>query len=132
MGGHITGVAIEQFPHDYVGALPMCGVMGDNTLFDYFTNFQLLAQQLSGITVGFPFPADYSTTTVPQIKAALGTPFPTNLNAAGNLLKAATINISGGARPLADYAFHGGDESLQRELPVRAGHRLRCGHGPER
>ncbi|HUF80072.1 MAG TPA: alpha/beta hydrolase, partial [Burkholderiales bacterium] len=30
MGGHITGVAIEQYPRAYVGALPMCGVMGDN------------------------------------------------------------------------------------------------------
>src|SRR5262245_42298284 len=36
MGGHITGVAIEQYPSAYVGALPMCGVMGDNELFDYF------------------------------------------------------------------------------------------------
>jgi hypothetical protein len=28
MGGHITGVAIEQYPGAYAGALPMCGVMG--------------------------------------------------------------------------------------------------------
>ena len=39
MGGHITGVAIEQYPYAYVGALPMCGVMGDNELFDYFLDF---------------------------------------------------------------------------------------------
>ena len=31
MGGHITGVAIEQYPNAYDGAMPMCGVMGDNT-----------------------------------------------------------------------------------------------------
>src|SRR6202022_17404 len=36
MGGHITGALIEQYPDAYVGALPMCGVMGDVALFDYF------------------------------------------------------------------------------------------------
>ena len=36
MGGHITGVAAEQYPHVYDGAGPMCGVMGDAELFDYF------------------------------------------------------------------------------------------------
>ena len=86
MGGHITGVAIEQYPNAYVGALPMCGVMGDNALFDYFVGFQLLAQNITGITTSFPFPSNYATTTVPQLKAA-------------------TINISGGNRPLMDYAF---------------------------
>jgi hypothetical protein len=58
MGGHITGVAIEQFPHDYVGALPMCGVMGDLKLFDYFVENHLTAQTLAGLPQPFPFPAD--------------------------------------------------------------------------
>ena len=34
MGGHITAVAIEHFRHDFVGAMPYCGVLGDVRLFD--------------------------------------------------------------------------------------------------
>ncbi len=32
MGGHITGVSIEQYPHAYDAALPICGVLGDYAL----------------------------------------------------------------------------------------------------
>ena len=105
MGGHITGVLAEQHARTYAGALPMCGVMGDNELFDYFVDFHLIAQAITGISAPHPFPANYATTTVPQIKAALAAPFPVALNADGLALKAATINISGGARPLTDVAW---------------------------
>ena len=97
MGGHITGVAIEQYPNAYAGALPMCGVMGDRTLFDYFLDFHLVAQALTGIQVPYPFPASYQTATVPQIRAAL------LANPALFLqLKAAMKYRSGGDRPLYD------------------------------
>ena len=76
MGGHITGVAIEQYPNAYDGAMPMCGVMGDNKLFDYFVENHLAAHALAGLDVPFPFPADYTTTIVPQIKTLFGSPFP--------------------------------------------------------
>lgn len=105
MGGHITGVLAEQHAKSYAGALPMCGVMGDNELFDYFVDFQLIAQAITGIEADHPFPADYGTTTVPLLKAALGPAYPLALNANGQALKAATINNSGGARPLTDVAF---------------------------
>ena len=65
MGGHITGVAIEQYPHAYAGALPMCGVMGDSELFDYFLDFNLVAQALAGVQAEFPFPADYQRPSCP-------------------------------------------------------------------
>ena len=65
MGGHITGVAIEQYPQAYAGALPMCGVMGDNELFDYFLDYNLVAQALAGIQAQFPFPANYQAAVVP-------------------------------------------------------------------
>src|SRR5206468_6312369 len=71
MGGHITGVAIEQYPSAYVGALPMCGVMGDNELFDYFLDFNLVAEALAGVQAQFPVPANYQTAVVPGVKAAL-------------------------------------------------------------
>ena len=69
MGGHVTVAAIEQYPNrtcpagnagrfcrevvaflgklaggmKYTGAVPMCGVTGDERLFDYFNDFNLLA-----------------------------------------------------------------------------------------
>src|SRR5947209_6492498 len=95
MGGHITGVAIEQDPQAYVAALPMCGVMGDDELFDYFLDFNLVAQALAGVAAQFPFPADYQTAVVPVVKAALGAPYPFVLNARGQQLRDVTPPISG-------------------------------------
>src|SRR4029450_8431773 len=87
MGGHVTGVAIEQYPNAYVGAMPMCGVMGDNKLFDYFVENHLTAHALAGLDVPFPFPSNYSTTVVPQLKALFGSGvppgFPVNLSPLG-------------------------------------------------
>jgi hypothetical protein len=105
MGGHITGVAIEQYPNAYVGAMPMCGVMGDNKLFDYFVENHLTAQTLAGIPVPFPFPADYTTTVVPQLRTAFGTPFPTNLTPLGQEYAGVVQNLSGGQRPMFDAGF---------------------------
>jgi len=105
MGGHITGVAIEQDPQAYVAALPMCGVMGDNELFDYFLDFNLVAQALAGVQAQFPFPADYQTAVVPAVQAALGAPYPFVLNARGQQLRDVTQNISGGPRPAFNVSF---------------------------
>jgi pimeloyl-ACP methyl ester carboxylesterase len=105
MGGHITGVAIEQYPRAYAGALPMCGVMGDNELFDYFLDFNLVAQALAGVDAEFPFPADYLTAVVPGVQAALGSPYPFILNQFGARLRGVTQNISGGPRPAFETSF---------------------------
>jgi fermentation-respiration switch protein FrsA (DUF1100 family) len=106
MGGHITGVAIEQYPQAYAGALPMCGVMGDNELFDYFLDYNLVAQALAGIDAQFPFPADYQTAVVPAVRGALGgAAFPGVLNAQGIKLRGVTQNISGGTRPSFSTSF---------------------------
>lgn len=105
MGGHITGVAIEQYARAYVGALPMCGVMGDSELFDYFLDFNLVAQALAGVPAQFPFPADYQTAVVPGVKAALGPAYPFVLNAQGLNLRGVTQNISGGPRPAFATSF---------------------------
>jgi len=105
MGGHITGVAIEQYPQAYVAALPMCGVMGDNELFDYFLDFNLVAQALAGVQAEFPFPADYQTAVVPAVKAVLGAPYPGALSIQGQQLRGVTQNISGGPRPAFNTSF---------------------------
>jgi len=108
MGGHITGVAIEQYPNAYVGAMPMCGVMGDNTLFDYFVENHLAAQTLAGLPQPFPFPAGYSTTVVPQLRAAFGMApanFPASLSPLGQKFAGVVKNLSGGERPMFDPGF---------------------------
>jgi pimeloyl-ACP methyl ester carboxylesterase len=109
MGGHITAVAIEQYPETFHGALPICGAIGDYALFDYFLDFNAAAQQLG--TGSSQFPVDtlqYIGVTVPAIKAGLeavpGT-WPFTLNAAGVNHKDLTELRSGGVRPNYDEAF---------------------------
>jgi hypothetical protein len=109
MGGHIIGRAIEQSPHFYDGALPMCGVLGDQTLFDFFTDYNLVGQDLAGVSA-FPFPDDYGTVDIPKIEAALGltslSPIgPDTTNDLGKQFRSIVINRSGGQRPGATPAF---------------------------
>jgi hypothetical protein len=105
MGGHITGVAIEQYPNAYDGAMPMCGVMGDNKLFDYFVENHLVAHALAGLDVPFPFPAGYTTTIVPQLRTLFGAPFPSTLTPLGQKFAGVVENLSGGDRPMFEPAF---------------------------
>jgi pimeloyl-ACP methyl ester carboxylesterase len=110
MGGHITAVAIEQYPKLYDGALPMCGVMADYELFDYFQDYHLTAQYLTDMQVGVPFPDDYSTVTIPAMKDAMAygppfPPFPYFLNGVGEQFKTTVKYLSGGQRPFYDLAF---------------------------
>ena len=109
MGGHITAVAIEQYPKTFDGALPVCGVVGDYALFDYFLDFNSAAQQLGTGTSQFPLdPGQYIGFTDPAIKAGLeaapGT-WPFTLNADGENHKNLTELRSGGVRPNFDEAF---------------------------
>ncbi|MFI7218114.1 alpha/beta hydrolase family protein [Micromonospora maritima] len=109
MGGHVIGRSLEQYPGYYAGALPMCGVLGDHELFDYFLDYNLVAQALAGVRA-YPTPADYLTDAVPRIQVALGlaglTPTgPDTTNALGKQLRAVTVARSGGPRPGADAAF---------------------------
>ncbi|WP_246248171.1 alpha/beta hydrolase family protein [Micromonospora maritima] len=109
MGGHVIGRSLEQYPGYYAGALPMCGVLGDQELFDYFLDYNLVAQALAGVRA-YPTPADYLTNAVPRIQVALGlaglTPTgPDTTNALGKQLRAVTVARSGGPRPGADAAF---------------------------
>ena len=108
MGGHITAVSIEQYPNFYDGAMPICGVLGDYELFDYFLDFNLAAQQLGVGDSTFPVGSDYLTATVPVIKAGLeAVPggWPNVLNDSGENLKSLTELRSGGDRPNFDEAW---------------------------
>jgi pimeloyl-ACP methyl ester carboxylesterase len=105
MGGHVTALVAEQWPESYDGAMPICGVLGDYELFDFFLDFNVSAQTLSGVGKEFPYEADYLTATVPATKAALGPAFPFVLNANGLNLKSLVQLRSGGVRPLFDQGF---------------------------
>jgi pimeloyl-ACP methyl ester carboxylesterase len=103
MGGYVVGRSVEQYPNFYDGALPMCGVLGDQELLDFFLDYNLVAQALAG-RQSYPLPADYLSTLAPQIEVALGiarispaAPEPTN--ALGQQLRAITVERSGGPRP---------------------------------
>ncbi|MEO6088536.1 MAG: hypothetical protein ABIQ18_36030 [Umezawaea sp.] len=109
MGGHITGRSLEQYPGFYDGAVPMCGVLGDQELFDFFLDYQLTSQALSGIRA-YPTPADYVTAVVPRIQAGLGltglTPGgPDTTNDVGKQFRSVVVQQSGGARPGDTAAF---------------------------
>ncbi|MGE5827309.1 MAG: hypothetical protein ACM30G_02970 [Micromonosporaceae bacterium] len=109
MGGYIIGRSLEQYPNFYEAGLPMCGVMGDQTLLDFFLGYNVVAQALAGVPA-YPIPADYLTNAVPRIQVALGLvglgptrPDPTN--ELGRQLRAITVNLSGGPRPGSAQAF---------------------------
>ncbi|WP_430501609.1 alpha/beta hydrolase family protein [Micromonospora trifolii] len=109
MGGYVIGRSLEQYPGFYDGALPMCGVLGDQTLLDFYLDYNLVAQTLAGVPA-YPTPADYLTNAVPRIQVALGlaglTPTgPDTTTDRGKQLRAITVNRSGGPRPGADAAF---------------------------
>jgi hypothetical protein len=109
MGGYVIGRSLEEFPGLYAGALPFCGVLGDQTLLDFFLDYNVAAQAIAGVPA-YPIPADYLTNAAPRIQAALGlatlTPTgPDTTNALGKQLRAITINRSGGPRPGGDAAF---------------------------
>ncbi|GDY30103.1 hypothetical protein GTS_17360 [Gandjariella thermophila] len=109
MGGHVIARSMEQYPGFYAGALPMCGALGDRALFDYFLDYQLVAQALAGVRA-YPAPEDYLTAVVPRIEQALGlnrlTPTgPDVVGERGAELRAIVTNRTGGPRPGADAAF---------------------------
>lgn len=107
MGGHITAVAIEQYPNTYDGAMPICGVLGDVELFDFFLDYNTVAAALAGVAMTFPpDPATWTAESVPQITSTLATAWPQGLTPDGEHLKAMTELRSGGERPLFDAGFN--------------------------
>jgi len=114
MGGHITAVAIEEHPRSFVGAMPVCGVLGDAELFDYFLDANVTAAALTGVGVEFPAApdagyADRWRAQVKRILPALGvtTGRPPVLTDAGRTWSDVVERRSGGERPgfAASFAY---------------------------
>ena len=125
MGGHVIGRSLEQYPGFYDGALPMCGVLGDQTLFDFFLDYNLVAQALAGVSA-YPIPADYLTNRGARDPGGArprraDPPAPDTTNDLGKQLRDITINLSGGPRPGADARVRGleGLPLLARACPTR-------------
>ncbi|MQA95742.1 MAG: hypothetical protein GEV11_14220 [Streptosporangiales bacterium] len=109
MGGHVTVRSIEQYPKFYDAAMPMCGVLGDHELFDFFLDYNLIAQDLADLPA-HPTPPDYQAVIVPQIQQRLGliglTPGgPDTTNDLGKQFREIVTERSGGDRPGDDAAF---------------------------
>ncbi|MEA3215921.1 MAG: hypothetical protein QOJ19_2077 [Acidimicrobiia bacterium] len=94
MGGHVTGLAVQKRPNYYAGAMPVCGVMGDRELFDYFTDVLLGVQAITGITADFPPPENWLSDIVPQLAWVLAND-PARLGDFTNFV----MLRSGGVRP---------------------------------
>jgi hypothetical protein len=108
MGGHVTAVAIEHFRRTFAGAMPVCGVLGDTALFDYYTDANVTAAALTGTPITFPLqpPADFAQTYEQQVLAELpqlGSGFvagtPPTFTPLGLQWGAAVEQRSGGTRP---------------------------------
>jgi len=52
----------------YAGAVPMCGVVGDNELFNYFAGYQVVAQALGGVPMT-SFPVNNFATIAPTLSS---------------------------------------------------------------
>ncbi|MEH3086727.1 MAG: alpha/beta hydrolase [Xylophilus ampelinus] len=122
MGGHVTAAAIEdetlataRNARRYDGAVPMCGVLGDLALYDYFGAYQLAAQKLAGFPAA-RFPTTDWATVGPLVRNALfgsQTSF-ANPTAQGRKLKDVVMNLTGGPRPIFDQGF--ANNSLQNTV----------------
>ncbi len=112
MGGHITAVAIEEHPRSFAGAMPVCGVLGDAELFDYFLDANVTAAALAGVAIEFPTRPDAGYAErwrgqVRRILPALGltTGRPPALTDAGRTWSEVVERRSGGERPGFAAAF---------------------------
>jgi hypothetical protein len=111
MGGAITVVEIEHYRSTFAGAMPYCGVLGGNDLFNFFLGANVTAAALTTTPISFPSVAN-SASYVPTYDAqvlselpALGIGSSTGLTAKGQEWETAVENMSGGTRPGFDGAL---------------------------
>ena len=115
MGGEITTAEIEAYKGDFVGAMPYCGVLAGNDLFDYYLGANVTAAGLTGTTITYPttlaagtaYAPAYQTTVQSELPALGITPnpatggqtFATDLTRTGTLWADTVEQLSGGTRP---------------------------------
>jgi hypothetical protein len=115
MGGEITTAEIEAYKGDFAGAMPYCGVLAGNNLFDYFLGANVTAAGLTGTTISYPTTLAAGQAYAPAYQAAAeselsalgitpnpatgGQTFSTNLTNTGTLWADTVEQLSGGTRP---------------------------------
>ncbi|GGI89254.1 alpha/beta hydrolase [Halopseudomonas pertucinogena] len=126
MGGHVAGAAIERETQQtannfvpYAGAAPMCGVMGDTALFDYFTAYSLSLYAFAGTPAdSFPLTPEEAAEKLEIARDTLWADYEANphangLTPAGVPFLATLQNLSGGPRPIYPLSFGGFQGLLQ-------------------
>lgn len=118
MGGHVTAAAVDEEAIQtanhkvrYNGAVPMCGVLGDTELYDFFAAYQTAAMQLTGLPAT-TWPTTNWTQLGPVVQNAMFKIFPTSTvqgetTAQGEKLRQIVKNLTGGERPMFDVGFKG-------------------------
>jgi hypothetical protein len=114
MGGEITAVSIERYRGQFTAAMPTCGVLGANDLFDYFLGANATAFALTEAPLEYPDSLEAGTAYTPEFVQAvkqevmpgLGIadppgPFfaPSFATADGAAWVGAVTQLSGGDRP---------------------------------
>ena len=118
MGGEITAVEVEYYRHTYEAAMPYCGVLGANNLFDYYLGANVTAAALTSTTIQYPStlaaglayglpPTGYGaavtselpTLGITPVTTKAGTFFTTSLTPTGKLWSDTVEQLSGGTRP---------------------------------
>lgn len=111
MGGAITAVEIEHYRDTFAGAMPYCGVIGGNDLFNFFLGANVTAAALTSTPISFPSVTDsaaYASVYDAQVLSelpALGIGTPGGLTGKGKQWETAVENLSGGLRPGFDSAL---------------------------
>jgi pimeloyl-ACP methyl ester carboxylesterase len=115
MGGEITTAEIEAYKGQFTGAMPYCGVLAGNDLFDYFLGANVTAAGLTGTTISYPttlgagqaYAPAYQSTVQSELPALGITPnpatggqtFTNNFTKTGSLWADTVEQLSGGDRP---------------------------------
>lgn len=113
LGGHVTAAAVDEEnilaannKLRYDGAVPMCGVLGDTELYDFFAAYQAAAMQLAGLPAT-KWPVDNWVDLEPVVKSALFATYPSVTTAQGDKLRQMVKNLTGGERPMYEVGFAG-------------------------
>ena len=121
MGGHVAAAAVDEEAVEtaankvrYAGAVPMCGVLGDTELYNYFAAYQTAAQVEANVPAT-SWPVSNWAEIAPTVQSRLFSSFPSAATpgaaavptAQGQRLKQIVENLSGGDRPLFDLAYAG-------------------------
>src|SRR5260221_4415387 len=115
MGGEITVAEIEAYKGQFAGAMPYCGVLAGNDLFDYYLGANVTAAALTGTTISYPTTLAAGQAYAPAYQSAVqselpalgitpnpatgGQTFTTDLTRTGSLWADTVEQLSGGTRP---------------------------------